>query len=46
MKIKKKLIILLTIITIITSLSTVAIAGSNCAPPLPIRDSIVQTLEI
>ncbi|GFN34242.1 hypothetical protein [Tepidimicrobium xylanilyticum] len=42
MDFKKKIALLLSIVTIIVSLSTAAFAGPIHAPPSPIRDSIVE----
>lgn len=42
MKIKKKLVLLLTVVAILAGISTVAFAIDGYVPPLPIRDSIVQ----
>lgn len=41
MKIKKKLVLVLTVVAILAGISTVAFSD-GCVPPLPIRDSIVQ----
>lgn len=38
---KKKLVALLTIISILASISTVAFAGELNIPPAPIRDSVI-----
>lgn len=41
MKIKKKLLVLIAIVTVITGLSSIANANGGIAPK-PIRDSIVE----
>lgn len=43
---KKKLLVLLATLTILTSLSNIAFAGTDPIDPAPIRESVINPIDI